>query len=77
MQTEQPVAALKAQFAAQLAAAGWGRTAGAGDDVVAWSAWEVPDQEENWRGLLLVLAPFGPTERSLTLRLEKNEEPDR
>lgn len=76
VQTEQAVAALEAHFADQLAAAGWTRTAGAADDVVAWSAWEVPDQKESWRGLLLVLAPFGPTERSLTLRLEKNEEPD-
>jgi hypothetical protein len=30
---------------------------------------------DGWRGLLLVLAPFGPSERSLTLHLEKNEEP--
>jgi hypothetical protein len=76
VQTDRPVADLEAHFAAQLARAGWTRVAGAADDVIAWSAWQVPDQEESWRGLLFVLAPFGPTERSLTLRLERKEEPD-
>jgi hypothetical protein len=77
VQTGQPVAALEAHFAAQLAESGWTRVAGAAEEVIASSAWQVPDQDgEDWRGLLLVLAPFGPTERSLTLRLDKKDEPD-
>jgi RNA polymerase sigma-70 factor (ECF subfamily) len=76
VQTDQPVAALEAHFAAQLAESGWTRVAGAADEVIAWSAWQVPDPDgEDWRGLLLVLAPFGTTERSLTLRLDKKLDP--
>lgn len=74
VQTDHPVAALEAHFAAQLAEAGWTRVAGTADDVVGWSAGQLPGVE-GWRGLLLVLATFGPSERSLTLRLEKNDEP--
>jgi hypothetical protein len=44
--------------------------------LVRWRHGRLLSLGEDWRGLLLVLAAFGPTERSLTLRLDKKEEPD-
>jgi hypothetical protein len=75
VQTDRPVADLEAHFAAQLARAGWTRTAGSADDVVGWSAWDLPG-EDSWRGLLLVLGAFGQTERSLSVRIERGEPTD-
>jgi hypothetical protein len=75
VQTERPVAELESHFADQLAQAGWTRVAGSADDVVGWSSWRVPG-DGGWRGLLLVVAPFGRTERSLTLRIDTHEPHD-
>lgn len=72
VQTDRPVPELEAHFAAQLARAGWMRTAGRSDDIVGWSAWQLPG-EQDWRGLLLVLAPFGQAERSLSVRIEQSQ----
>lgn len=72
LQTERPVAELEAHFAAQLARVGWTRTAGNTDGVVGWSAWQLPG-DEGWRGVLLVLAAFGPTEPFVSLRIERRE----
>ncbi|MGH7723428.1 MAG: hypothetical protein ACRENL_11470 [Candidatus Dormibacteria bacterium] len=73
--TERSVPELEAHFAMQLAHAGWTRTAGGADDAVGWSAWRVPGSE-GWRGLLIVLAPFGATERNLTLRAQRHQPSD-
>jgi hypothetical protein len=70
--TDRPVAELEAHFAAQLTRAGWARTSGSADDAVGWSAWQLPG-DEGWRGLLLVLAPFGQTERFVSVRIERSE----
>ena len=53
-------------------AAGWARVKGRADDVIAWSSWTLPG-EGAWRGMLLVLAPFGAEERSLSLRIESSD----
>jgi hypothetical protein len=73
--TDRPVAELEAHFAEQLAQAGWMRVAGTADEVVGWSAWQLPG-DGAWRGLLLVLAAHGGTERFLTLRIETNDPSD-
>jgi hypothetical protein len=67
--TDLGVAELEAHFGSQLVEAGWTRLSGRADEVVGWSAWSLPGGG-GWRGLLLVLAAFGDTERSLTLRIE-------
>jgi len=67
-QTEMPVPEMEAHFAKQLAAAGWRRIAGAADDTVGWSSWEVP-KPGNWLGFLLILSPF-PGWRALLVRVE-------
>jgi hypothetical protein len=72
VETDQAVAQLEAHFAAQLSRAGWTRTAGTADDVVGWSAWQLPG-EESWRGVLLVLAAFGGSERHLSIRIDRNQ----
>ena len=72
VETDRSVAELEAHFASQLAEAGWTRVAGRADDVVGWSTWRIPSEDER-RGLLLVLAVFGGQERSLTLRTEEME----
>jgi hypothetical protein len=61
---------LEAQFAQQLAAAGWTRLAHGADGPVAWSTWKVPGDGE-WRGLLLVNETSGDR-RSLLVRAELN-----
>ncbi len=73
VQTEQTAPVLEVHFAAQLDDASWTRIdGGAADDAIAWSSWRLPG-DEGWRGLLLVLAPFGDDERTLTLRVERRE----
>jgi hypothetical protein len=72
LQTDRPVAELEAHFATQLARAGWTRSGGNADDPVAWSAWQLPG-DEGWRGALLVLAAFGPTEAFVSVRIERTE----
>lgn len=67
--TERSVVELEAHFAAQLVAAGWARLEGRADNVVGWSSWRLPGENE-WRGLLLVLAAFGSRQRSLWLGVE-------
>jgi hypothetical protein len=74
-ETERAVAELEADFAAQLAAAGWTRKDGRADDTVAWSSWDLPD-EGRWRGLLLVLAAFAAGQRSLLLAIESTDMDD-
>jgi hypothetical protein len=61
---------LEAQFAQQLAAAGWTKIARSADGPIAWSTWKVPGDGE-WRGLLLVNETSGDR-RSLLLRAELN-----
>jgi hypothetical protein len=61
---------LEAQFAQQLAAAGWTKLAHGADGPVAWSTWKVPGDGE-WRGLLLVNETSGDR-RSLLVRAELN-----
>jgi hypothetical protein len=72
IQTDLSVGEIEAHFAGQLARAGWRRVRGSVDDAVGWSSWQLPGDGQ-WQGLLLVLAAFGPGERSLTLRIEQSE----
>jgi len=67
-QTEMPPTELEAFFAKQLELAGWGRMTGSADETFAWSSWLIPDSGE-WRGVLLVLAPF-PGWRHVSVRAE-------
>jgi hypothetical protein len=67
-QTEMPPMELEAFFAKQLELAGWGRMTGSADETFAWSSWLIPDSGE-WRGVLLVLAPF-PGWRHVSVRAE-------
>ena len=73
--TDKPISELEERFASQLAAAGWIRLDGRSDETIGWSSWRLPG-EGGWRGLLLVLAPFGPRERSLWLSVEASEQDD-
>ena len=73
--TDLTVAELEAHFASQLVEAGWTRISGRADDVVGWSSWNLPGEDEGG-GVLLVLAAFGPNERSLTLRIEETKPAD-
>jgi hypothetical protein len=68
VETDQPVVEVESHFAGQLEQVGWVRVAGSADDVVAWSSWNLPG-EGGWRGILLVLAAFGSTERFLYVRI--------
>ncbi len=70
--TDRSVAELAEHFAAQLVHAGWVRSGGAADDATAWSAWALP-AADGWRGMLLVLAPFGPAERFVSVRIERSQ----
>ena len=72
IETDWSVGGTEAHFAEQLARAGWTRVGGSVDDTVGWSSWQLPG-DGHWRGLLLVLAAFGPGEQSLTLRVEQSE----
>ena len=67
-QTEMAPMELETYFAKQLEAAGWGRMSGSADESFAWSSWLIPDSGE-WRGVLLVLAPF-PGWRHVSVRAE-------
>ena len=59
VQTDRSVADLDEHFSTQLVHAGWVRSAGGSDGAAAWSAWSLP-AADSWRGVLLVLAPYGP-----------------
>jgi hypothetical protein len=72
VETDQPVADLESHFDEQLQRAGWQRIAGSADDVVAWTSWQLPG-EGDWRGILIVLAAFGPAERALYLGIEASD----
>jgi hypothetical protein len=72
VETDRSVAELQSHFDQQLERAGWKRLAGSTDDVVGWSSWQLPG-EGDWRGLLLVLAAFGQSERALHLRIEASD----
>lgn len=72
LQSDQPVAELEAHFAAQLARAGWTRERGGADDAMAWSAWQLPGHE-GWRGVLLLVAAFGPGECFVSARVERSD----
>ncbi len=67
--TDQPVAALEAHFAAQLAAAGWTRQAGHAADLLAWSLWAVPGTPAA-QGFLYVRVGPGPDQRHLVAQIE-------
>ena len=67
--TDMPTSALEAHLAGQFVAAGWTRIAGTVDDVATWSSWRLPGNED-WRGLLLVLAALAPNQRCLFLQIE-------
>ena len=69
VRTERAVAELEAHFAEQLLRDNWARIAGGGHEAGSWSTWQLPG-EEPWRGLLVVLAAFGPRERYVSLRIE-------
>ncbi len=73
--TDHPIAELEEHFGSQLAASGWTRLDGRSDETIGWSSWRLPG-EGGWRGLLLVLAPFGPRARSLWLSIEASEPDD-
>lgn len=73
--TDSAIAELEEHFASQLAASGWTRLDGRSDDTIGWSSWRLPGAG-GWRGLLLVVAPFGPRERSLWLSIEASEPDD-
>lgn len=52
--------------------AGWTRITGApADETTAWSSWDLPGDSE-WRGLLMVLAAFGPSQRQLIIRIQRS-----
>jgi hypothetical protein len=68
-ETDLAAGVLEAHFADQLLSADWTRVDGRSEDAVAWSSWELP-RDGDWRGLLLVLALFGTTRRSLWLGIE-------
>jgi len=68
--TKLTASELEAQFAQQLAAAGWTKIARSADGPVAWSTWKVPG-DGDWRGLLLVNETSGDR-RSLLVRAELN-----
>ncbi len=68
-QTSHGVAELEAHFAAQMAAAGWTRQAGAADEQLAWSSWARPE-EGDWQALLLVAAWPTSDRRWLSVRVE-------
>lgn len=72
LKTAMQVTEIEAHFAEQLTHAGWRRLVGTADDMVAWSSWVLPGDGE-WRGVLLVVAPFGNDQRSLTLQIESAE----
>ncbi len=72
VRSDRSVAELAEHFAAQLVHAGWVRSGGASDDAFAWSAWALP-AADGWRGVLLVLAPFGPAERYVSVRVERSQ----
>jgi hypothetical protein len=72
LETDRPVPELETHFAAQLSRAGWARTGGGADEVVGWSAWQLPGAE-GWRGILLVVAAFGPTESFVSVRVERTQ----
>lgn len=66
---------LHAHCAVQLEGAHWQLIDQSGDHRAHWSVWELPDQR--WRGLLIVLNPFGTRRASVLLRSEaadKDEE---
>lgn len=67
--TDISAGVLEAHFEAQLADAAWIKVDGRVQDAVAWSSWQLPG-DGDWRGLLLVLALFGTTRRSLWLGIE-------
>jgi len=68
-ETDLAAGVLEAHFAAQLAEAAWTRVDGRVEDAVAWSSWQLPG-DGDWRGLLLVLALFDTTRRSLWVGIE-------
>jgi hypothetical protein len=74
-ETDLAAGVLEAHFADQLAKGAWMRVDGRAEDVVAWSSWQLPG-DDNWRGLLLVLALFGTTRRSLWLGIESDASGD-
>lgn len=59
---------LEAAFAKQLVAAGWTRTAGRDDGVLAWSTWT--SSEAGWSGSLILSDTTTKDRRSLLLRAE-------
>jgi hypothetical protein len=71
-QTDRSCAELDEHFSTQLVQAGWERSGGGSDDELAWSAWALP-RADGWRGMLLVLAPFGPTEKFVSVRIERSK----
>jgi hypothetical protein len=73
--TDRPIAELEHHFASQLAKSGWIRLDGRSDETIGWSSWRLPG-DGGWRGLFLVVAPFGPRERSLWLAIEASEQDD-
>jgi hypothetical protein len=73
--TDRPIGELEEHFASQLANSGWKRLDGRSDETIGWSSWQLPG-EGGWRGLFLVLAPFGTRERSLWLSIAASEQDD-
>jgi hypothetical protein len=70
--TDMPAPELEREFASQLEAAGWNRTAGGSDGPVAWSQWRLP--EDDWSGVLLVIESPRPSRRTLWLSIESARE---
>jgi hypothetical protein len=70
--TDMASVELEAYFARQLEGSGWSRLGGSADELFAWSSWLVPfvPPTHEWRGVLMVVAPF-PGERSLSLWAEE------
>ncbi|PZR81607.1 MAG: hypothetical protein DLM65_05550 [Candidatus Aeolococcus gillhamiae] len=75
VRTGQAVAELAAHFGAQLLREQWTRVGGADQEGVSWSTWQLPG-DDSWRGLLAVLGVFGPVERYLTLRIDRQDTND-
>ncbi|MBJ7608855.1 MAG: hypothetical protein JF887_05425 [Candidatus Dormibacteraeota bacterium] len=73
--TDRTAAELEAHFAAQLLRENWTRVAGAAQDAVSWSTWQLPG-DESWRGVLTIVGVFGPAEQYLTLRIEFEDADD-
>ena len=67
--TARSVADLDDIFGNQLATSGWVRRAGLAEGPVAWSTWQVPGEDDDQLGMLLIVETPGENRRSFSLRV--------